>query len=281
MARESSAVTDPSVHQWSLKRRQLLGLLPLGVLPAVLGSPARAWAFGEEGAFHPRLLSTGVSGAETDEARRALGYWSYELVRRTSAPARLSVETVHPASAEVLDEPLLVWPEQSKTEELAPAAIRRLREFLHLGGTLIVDQRSAAGGTFLPFVKKQLARVLPEAAPVQLPAAHVVFKSFYLLDGPSGRAPGSGKVEGLVLGQTAQVILLDCDLLGALARTQDGEAYAHPVQPGGARQRELATRFAVNLAMYVLCSDYKDDQVHAPFLMRRRQAPPRGPEQHP
>jgi hypothetical protein len=26
----------------------------------------------------------------------------------------------------------------------------------------------------------------------------------------------------------------------------------------------------VNLAMYVLCSDYKDDQVHAPWLMRRR-----------
>ena len=24
------------------------------------------------------------------------------------------------------------------------------------------------------------------------------------------------------------------------------------------------------LAMYVLCSNYKDDQVHAPFLMRRR-----------
>jgi hypothetical protein len=27
---------------------------------------------------------------------------------------------------------------------------------------------------------------------------------------------------------------------------------------------------AVNIAMYVLCSDYKDDQVHAPWLMRRR-----------
>jgi hypothetical protein len=26
----------------------------------------------------------------------------------------------------------------------------------------------------------------------------------------------------------------------------------------------------VNVAMYVLCSNYKDDQVHAPFLMRRR-----------
>jgi hypothetical protein len=29
-------------------------------------------------------------------------------------------------------------------------------------------------------------------------------------------------------------------------------------------------RLAVNLAMYVLCLDYKDDQVHAEELMRRR-----------
>jgi hypothetical protein len=46
----------------------------------------------------------------------------------------------------------------------------------------------------------------------------------------------------------------------------------HPfeVEPRGEAQRERAVRLAVNLAMYVLCSNYKDDQVHAPFLMRRR-----------
>ena len=42
------------------------------------------------------------------------------------------------------------------------------------------------------------------------------------------------------------------------------------VVPGGDLQRERAIRLAVNIAMYVLCSNYKDDQVHAPFLMRRR-----------
>jgi hypothetical protein len=44
------------------------------------------------------------------------------------------------------------------------------------------------------------------------------------------------------------------------------------VTPGGDVQREHAVRLAVNIAMYVLCSNYKDDQVHAPFLMRRRAA---------
>ena len=61
------------------------------------------------------------------------------------------------------------------------------------------------------------------------------------------------------------------DVLGALARERDGVP-AFRVEPGGDRQRELATRLAVNIAMYVLCSNYKDDQVHAPFLMRRRRA---------
>ena len=42
------------------------------------------------------------------------------------------------------------------------------------------------------------------------------------------------------------------------------------VVPGGEVQRERAVRMAVNIAMYVLCSNYKDDQVHAPFLMRRK-----------
>ena len=41
--------------------------------------------------------------------------------------------------------------------------------------------------------------------------------------------------------------------------------------PGGERQRELAFRLGINLAMYALCLDYKTDQVHVPFILRRRQ----------
>ena len=40
--------------------------------------------------------------------------------------------------------------------------------------------------------------------------------------------------------------------------------------PGGDTQREQAIRLAVNVAMYVLCASYKDDQVHAEHIMRRR-----------
>ena len=43
-----------------------------------------------------------------------------------------------------------------------------------------------------------------------------------------------------------------------------------PVEPGGEAQRETAFRLGVNLAMYALCTDYKDDAVHLPFILRRR-----------
>jgi hypothetical protein len=59
------------------------------------------------------------------------------------------------------------------------------------------------------------------------------------------------------------------DLGGALERDNLGN-YLHAVEPGGEGQREAAIRMGVNLVVYALCLDYKDDQVHAPFIMRRR-----------
>ena len=37
---------------------------------------------------------------------------------------------------------------------------------------------------------------------------------------------------------------------------------------------DLAFRIGVNLVMYSLCLDYKTDQVHVPFIMRRRRWKP-------
>jgi hypothetical protein len=37
----------------------------------------------------------------------------------------------------------------------------------------------------------------------------------------------------------------------------------------GERQREIATRFGINLIMHVLTGNYKSDQVHVPALLER------------
>jgi hypothetical protein len=114
-----------------------------------------------------------------------------------------------------------------------------------------------------------LRRVIPESAISTLESTHVLFKTFYLLKRPFGRILGPPTIEAVVRGSSAQVLFLSCDLLGALAAKSDGN-YRFDTEPSGRLQREYAIRFAVNIAMYVLCSDYKDDQVHAPWLMRRR-----------
>jgi len=104
---------------------------------------------------------------------------------------------------------------------------------------------------------------------LRLPQQHVLYKSYYLLDGPVGRQRGPDFLEAIVGGKAVRVLLSSHDLLGALARAPEG-GWTFSVHPDGEMQRELAIRFAVNLAMYVLCLDYKDDQVHAEELMRRR-----------
>ena len=43
----------------------------------------------------------------------------------------------------------------------------------------------------------------------------------------------------------------------------------YPVVPGGERQREMATRFGINLVMYALTGNYKADQVHVPAILER------------
>lgn len=229
--------------------------------------PRQARAFGEAGAFRARLLVAGKSAAVGPRAF-ALSRWSAELVRRTSAPGRQAGEPVNADRPALLAEPFAVWTGREDVGPLSRAELVGLERFLRLGGTLVVDDADPDTGVFGRSARRELARVLPEAPPVKLAATHVVYKTFYLLDRPFGRVLGPPHIEAIVRGKSAQVIFLAHDLLGALAR--DGESWALPVEPGGSEQRERAIRFAVNIAMYVLCSDYKDDVVHAPFLMLRR-----------
>jgi hypothetical protein len=111
--------------------------------------------------------------------------------------------------------------------------------------------------------------VLPEVPVVDLPERHVIYKSYYLVDRPIGRVLGPPHLQAMIRARQVQVLFSDHDLLGALARR--GESWSFPMEGGAdAESRQRAIRLAVNIAMYVLCSDYKDDQVHAEELMRRR-----------
>lgn len=258
--------------------RTLLRLFPfafaLGVLVLFVPRPARA--FGDVGAFDPRAL---LAGGSTGTLRAsAAARWSWELVQRTSAPARLKPSQVRADEPGVVDGPFLWWSGAAAVSALSPQEIAGLRRFFALGGVLLVDDAGASeepaegrsnASAFGRTAREQIARVLPDASPIPLGPDHVLFKSFYLLKRAEGRVVGPRTLDAIVRGGQTQVVFSTHDLGGALARSATG-VWENPVVPGGDVQREHAIRLAVNIAMYVLCSNYKDDQVHAPFLMRRR-----------
>ncbi len=246
-----------------------LALALAGALVLLAPRPARA--FGDVGGFDPRVLLT---GSQTGPAHAtAPGRWSWELIQRTSAPARLRPSVVRADDPAIVDAPFLYWSGDADVAPLTGSEIAGLRRFFSLGGVLLVDDAGAgpAGepSGFGRGARREIARVLPDGTPIAIGVDHVVFRTFYLLRRAEGRVQGPPSLDAIVRGGQAQVLFSEHDLGGALARGASG-AWELPVVPGGDLQREQAIRLAVNVAMYVLCSNYKDDQVHAPFLMRRR-----------
>jgi hypothetical protein len=258
-------------------RRTLIPFALAGVALAlaVFFVPRPAAAFGDLGAFDPRALLT---GGQTGAAHpTALGRWSYELIQRTSAPARLHPDSVHADDKTIVNEPFVYWSGADAVAPLTSAEVLGLRRFFALGGVMLADDARPVGDgdptSFNTTARAQLARVLPNAAPISIGADNVLFKTFYLLRRPEGRIEGKKTLDAIVHGTSLQVIFSSHDIGGALAQGPTG-VWEMAVSPGGDAQREKAIRLAVNVAMYVLCSNYKDDQVHAPFLMRRRASSP-------
>ena len=111
---------------------------------------------------------------------------------------------------------------------------------------------------------------LPTLNPI--PPDHILTKAFYLMQAFPGRwAGGSVWVERAgerVNDGVSRIIVGTHDWAAAWAIDDDGQPL-FAVVPGGARQREMAYRFGVNLVMYTLTGNYKSDQVHIPAILER------------
>jgi hypothetical protein len=236
-------------------------------LVSALAVPARALAFGDAARLTFALLRT---GGRWDPRPDALPRLAWEVSKRTSIETSPLVKAVVPSDPELFRYPFAVIASDAAIPPLADAEIGALRRYLSYGGFLLVDDSSAqSGGPFEQSARELLGRVVPAAKLQRIPREHVLYKSFYLLDGPAGRSAARPDVDGIEIGGRLAVLYSPNDLLGALARDSMG-AWELEVTPGGEGQRERAIRLGVNVAMYALCLDYKEDQVHIPFIMKRR-----------
>ena len=91
-------------------------------------------------------------------------------------------------SPRLFDHPFLYLGGDGEYPPLSPAEVEALRRYLTFGGFLLADANDGSSGRgFDASFRRDLARVLPGAPLEPVPAAHVVFKSFFLLDSAPGR----------------------------------------------------------------------------------------------
>lgn len=251
-------------------RRQFLQLLGLGAAGSALGIPgaAPAQAFGVANAFDMPLLEYDSPGwnSRPTAIRRLL----IDVDMRTNIRVVADPSTVRAVPEQLFRTPMLAMTGDRAFPPFPPEAREALRLFLGAGGLWFIDSaEDRLDGGFRTSVVRELEAILPNAPLRRLPDDHVLFQTYYLIDGAPGRVRVVDHLDGVTLDRRTAVLYSHNDLLGAWARDRFGN-HEFPVHPGGNRQREMAVRLGVNLAMFALTLDYKDDQVHVPHILRRR-----------
>jgi len=250
-----------------MDRRKFLEVGGAGLLAAGLLESPLAQAIGPDQRI--RVARIRHSG-HWDRYKTAPAAFIYEVRQRTSidaAPVPLALRVTagafgrHPLA-------LLTGDDAFRFSDVER---KQLKRWLSLGGFLVIDNSGfkEPSKAFDTSVRKELAAMFPNRKLERVSPEHVVYRSFYRLDYPAGRAIRKPYIEGLTLGRRLAVVVSHNDLFGAFERAQGG-GYAHIPTPGGENQREMAFRFGVNLLMYALCLHYKDDQVHLDFLLHKR-----------
>ncbi|MFT3696395.1 MAG: DUF4159 domain-containing protein [Kofleriaceae bacterium] len=251
-----------------ISRRQLLGA---GL--ATLALPKLAGAIGPSSKVKFGQLQLGTGW---NPRPHALAKVAWEISKVTSIDMDLEPAIVTPTSEALFENPFLYLAGDRAFELPSSAAIEALRRFLTFGGFLLIDSaEGSTDGAFDGSVRKLISAIFPSPAKgfEVVPAEHVVYKSFYLLDKPLGRLAIAPAMEGITRDDRLVCCYVANDMGGAWTRDDFGN-YDFPCEPGGEKQRQLSVRMAVNLVMYALCLDYKSDQVHVPFIMKRRRWKP-------
>ncbi len=160
--------------------------------------------------------------------------------------------------------PFIYWPATAAPQALSDAALANVDRYLRLGGLLLVDTRDAGRSSGRPAATMLQGLDAPPLE--QVTTDHVVAKSFYLLRAfPGGfmatRLWSESGTAAEARDGVASLFVGD----GDWARAWASDAGL----TNGARQRELALRFGVNLVMVALTGNYKSDQVHIPALLER------------
>ena len=254
----------------------LLGL-PVGTKAQSAGSfndwqkQFLARSLDEEKTFLPDFTPAQLrySGGRWREYPTAMASFLDEVGKRTSIETAQDAQEVDISSPEIFEYPFLYMSGRYEFEMPGSRAIENLRRHLTYGGFLLIDDglglaEEAFGGA----VQKLMRLLFPRNSLEALSREHAVFKSYYLIRSVGGRQDVSQDLLGIHVGMFTPVIFCRNDLGGAWARGPGGE-WLEECAPGGEAQRLAAFQLAVNISLYAMTGNYKQDLIHHPFIQRR------------
>lgn len=233
-------------------------------------------SFEMDAALELRFAYVETGNREVDARSRAglIGI-SREITRRSA------MEPQEPMAVNVEDNalvffPVIYWPVLENAPPLSAEAADRVSRYIQSGGLILFDTQDAdiaatRAGAPHPGLARLLESVdVPSLA--RIDSDHVLTRSFYLLQDFPGRISGGpvwveADPDGASRDGASGVIIGSNDWASAWA-TDGGGQTLYPVE-GGEREREMARRFGMNVAMYALTGNYKADQVHIPALLER------------
>lgn len=244
-------------------RRQLLG----GLAALGLVAPRRGLSFSAASRVDIAELDLGKGTLSRPSAWRTL---LSEMVRSTSVECEPRSVRVKADDPELFEHPFCVLVGDSAFAMPEDAALEQLVQYLSYGGFMVIDD--ASGGTEPGFdrsVRDLVGRLFPTRSLAALPSDHSVNRAFFLLRSAAARVNTARWLEGVTVGALSPLVYVRNDLSGALERTEGG-AWSRACVPGGEAQRKEAVKLGVNLMMYSLTANYKNDQAHIKQLMLER-----------
>ncbi len=227
--------------------------------------------------FYLAYIQSGDSGLDA-VTQRGLESLSEILTRRTSVEPD-GVVSVNPETDNLAFFPIIYWAISPGKAPYSGKAMQNVQNYLDHGGTIVFDTRDQSGSTGSGTetegsrTLQQMTGSLNIPPLIPIPKDHVLTRSFYLLkDFPGRYSGGTVWVEQHSAGgrdDVSSVIIGGNDWAGSWASSGVGSSARQSMLFGGSKQEEMSLRFGVNLVMYALTGNYKNDQVHLPHILKR------------
>ena len=245
----------------------LSGRMPrktLGVIFVVLSFATQSHALGVKS--HIQIAQVKTEG--NVPYRNPFGYLFQKLPTMTNIEIIDNVSEIRLKDSMLFDFPFYIGVAIGLFSHYRTQKFSESEIFYLLGDFFFLMMSSVARIAILSSRYDDSLRVFPDSKLKPLDSDHAIFRSYFLLDRPTGRKGRGVILSGINLEHRTALVYFNGDLGGALAQDRSG-AFVNRLASGHF-QRTLALRLGINLIYYALTLDYKKDQIHIPFILKRR-----------